>query len=294
MPTTVAFIRRHPVLAYYTLACAISWGTLILFVLGQGVVPATAAEFTSQVPLLIPAVLGGPSLGAVLAIALVSGKAGFRELYARLRRWRVGVRWYAAALLTAPLVFVAVHAVLALVSPDFLPSIVTASDRAAVLVMGTVAGLVVGFFEELGWTGFATPQMRRRYGTTAVGVTLGILWGLWHFPFQRAWPSVALAGDLPLSLFLAGTFLFMLIGELAAYRVLMLWVYRRTESLPVAMLMHASLTACSLIIGPAVIVGSALLVYDVALGAAWWIVVAAVVLANRRQLSRQPLRMRAS
>ena len=34
---------------------------------------------------------------------LVYGRAGLRDLLTRMTRWRVGARWYAVALLTAPL-----------------------------------------------------------------------------------------------------------------------------------------------------------------------------------------------
>jgi len=78
------------------------------------------------------------------------------------------------------------------------------------------------------------------------GLQLGIMWAIWHLPFQRGWPGVAISGGLPLVPFLAATFLLMLIGELVAYRILMVWVYQWTESLPVAILMHASLSACRL------------------------------------------------
>jgi len=69
----------------------------------------------------------------------------------------------------------------------------------------------------------------------------------------------------------------------------MVWVYDRTGSLLAAILMHASLTASTFILGPAWVSGSALLVYDVALASAWWLVVAAVALANRGHLTRQPV-----
>ena len=77
--------------------------------------------------------------------------------------------------------------------------------------------------------------------------------------------------------------------QLPAYRVLMVWVYDRTGSLLAAILMHASLTTSTFILGPAWVSGSALLVYDVALAAAWWLVVAAVALVNRGHLTRQPV-----
>ena len=42
--------------------------------------------------------------------------------------------------------------------------------------MGIVGGLVVGFFEELGWTGFAIPTlMRLRYGVLGTGLIVGVL-----------------------------------------------------------------------------------------------------------------------
>ena len=78
----------------------------------------------------------------------------------------------------------------------------------------------------------------------------------------------------------------------ALYRVLMVWVYDRTGSLLVAMLMHASLTASMLIFGPLAISGVPLLTYELVFAAALWVVVAAVAVANRVQLSRQPLRRR--
>jgi uncharacterized protein len=280
-------IKRHPVATYFALTYAISWATMLVIVFGQGGIPTTREAFTSQVGLMIPVVLGGPSLGAILATALVSGKAGFGELFAGLRRWRVGVGWYAVALLTAPLVFGVVHAVLSLTSPVFLPGLVTTSDKVAFLLMGMVAAIFSVSFEELGWTGFAIPHLRRRYGVVAVGLIMGVLWAGWHLPFLQVWPVVAMAGDQPVGAFLAtGSFL-LLVGQLPAYRVLMIWVYDHTQSLLLAILMHWALTASTFVLGPAWVAGSDSLGYSAALSAAWWLVVGAVALVNRGQLARR-------
>jgi hypothetical protein len=82
------------------------------------------------------------------------------------------------------------------------------------------------------------------------------------------------------------------VGQLPAFRVLMVWVYDRTGSLLVAILMHASLTASTLILQPLAVSGVALLAVTLAYAAATWVVVAAVVLAQGGYLSRQPLRKR--
>jgi uncharacterized protein len=69
------------------------------------------------------AMLAGPSVAGILLTGLLYGRAGFRDLLTRMTRWRVGARWYAVALLTAPLLFTAVSLALSLTSPEFLPVI---------------------------------------------------------------------------------------------------------------------------------------------------------------------------
>ena len=200
---------------------------------------------------------------------------------------RVDARWYAVALLTAPLLMTATLFALSLTSPIFLPGVFTSPDKASLLLFGIAVGLGAGFFEELGWTGFAVPGVRLRYGGLATGLIVGGLWGAWHF-LVVVWGIGSSSGAISLALFVPLD----LLSFLPAYRVLMVWVYDRTGSLLVAMLMHASLTASMLIFGPLAISGVPLLTYELVFAAALWVVVAAVAVANRVQLSRQPLRRR--
>ena len=140
----------------------------------------------------------GPSVAGLLVTGLVDGRAGLRELLSRLLRWRVGARWYAVALLTAPLVYVAMSFALSLTSRAFLPGILTTSDTAALLLLGLAYGLLGGgFCEELGWTGFAVPRLRQRYGVLTTGLIVGVLWGAYHFSVIY-WSSSP-SGALPLA-----------------------------------------------------------------------------------------------
>jgi hypothetical protein len=52
--------------------------------------------------------------------------------------------------------------------------VVPMACSASVVVTGIVVGLVVGFLEELGWTGFALPRLRRRYGVVTTGLVIGL------------------------------------------------------------------------------------------------------------------------
>ena len=289
MTTIKAFIKRHPLPIYFALTFAISWG-VILIVVGPGGLPGTPEQFETLIPFVGLAMLAGPPVAGILLISLVHGRAGLRDLLARMVRWRVGGRWYAVALLSAPLLMLTVTPFgLSLLFPEVLPRIFTSDEKVSLVLFGIAMGLAAGVFEELGWTGFAVPTLLKlRYGVLATGLIVGLLWGAWHF-LVNVWSSGTSSGAISLTLFMH-SFLFS-VGVLPAYRVLMVWVYERTESLLVAMLMHASLTAGNIMLVP-LATGMALVSWSLVLTAALWVVVAVVAVANGGHLSRGPLRRR--
>ena len=123
MKTIKAFIKRHPLLSYFALAFAISWGGILIAVgLGPGGFSATPQQLQMAVPYAVPAMILGPSVAGILLTAFLYGRAGLREFRSRLLKWRVGAGWYAVALLTAPLVSTAVLLALSLVSPSTYPA----------------------------------------------------------------------------------------------------------------------------------------------------------------------------
>jgi membrane protease YdiL (CAAX protease family) len=283
------FIQSHPVLTYYILTFAISWGGILLVIFGgRSSVPATPEQFDRLIPMAILALLAGPPLACLLLTGLVDGRAGYGELGRRLSRWRVGIGWYALALLTAPVAFASASLAMSLVSPAYLPTILTRTDTASVLLLGTLPALLVGSGEELGWTGFAIPRLLRRYSVLATGLIAGVLWGAWHVLTNDVWAGNVIAGELPVPLIVSVNALLLLVGELLVYRVLMVWVYDRTGSLPVAIVMHAGFAFGTFALQPNGVSGVALLVHAVLVSALLWLVVATV--ARRGQFERQALR----
>ena len=203
MRPTKAFIERHPVPAYYALVFAISWGGMLMLV-GPGGIPGEPDDIARLFPFALAALFAGPSVAGIVMTAIVSGRAGFRELLARLGRWRVGAAWWAAAILTGPVLVAAVLFGLSLYSPDFVPGLLTMEDKVGPLIFGLGWGLVGGgFLEELGWTGFAVPTLRSRYSALATGLIVGFLWGTWHV-LIAVWASHGLAGETSLTEFIAG------------------------------------------------------------------------------------------
>ncbi len=277
------FIKRHPVSIYFALTFAISWGGFIL-VVGPGGFPGTKEQFGTLFPIVVSMMLAGPSVASILLTGLVDGRAGFHELLSRLFIWRVGARWYGVALLPALILPAAVLFALSITSPIF-----TTDDKAAVVLSGIAAGISI-IFEELGWTGFAVPRLRQRYGIVTTGLIVGVLWGAWHL-LQILWVGGMYSGEVSLAFFLP-LYFFSGVAQLTAYRVLMVWVYDRTGSLFVATLMHASLTASTIFIFIPLATGVSFLIYVWVSAVAWWVVVAAVAVANGWNLPRQPLQRR--
>jgi membrane protease YdiL (CAAX protease family) len=292
MTTIRGFISRRPVLSYFVLTFAISWGGVLLVVGGPGALPIAPEQTTELFPPIYLATVAGPGLASILLTGLISGKAGFRELGSCLIKWRVGLRWYAVAVLTTPLTVMGTLLGLSLVSPEFLPGALTTGDDASLAgaitqQFGLLVGiaLLTGFLEELGWTGFAIPRVRLRYSVFMTGLLVGLLWGAWHF-VSNVLMSDTSWGALFLALYMA----VLLFSFLPPYRVLMVWVYDNTGSLLVAMLMHASLVMFWLVATPRGITSVPQMIWYVAWAAVLWLVVGVVAAVRGRRPSPHPLR----
>lgn len=257
-------IQRHPTITYFALAYAISWGGILLLV-GSKVAQRIPLQML-DIGFIFLAMLVGPSVAGLTMTALMDGRNGLHSLLIRMRHWRVAIRWYGVALLITPVLLIIVLLTLAgLVSAKFLPGF---------MPLGIVIGLAAGFFEEIGWTGFALPRLQSKYSPLTAGLLLGFLWAAWHFL------GATLGGQsLPSFLIFA--------VSIWAYRVLMTWVYTHTGSLLLAQLMHAFYTGSLSLLSPSLSAGESLLFTGI-LAAAFWVVVAVVVITTGSRLVRGP------
>lgn len=267
------FLERYPVRTFFALTLAISWSGLLV-VGGAGFFAGSSWETDPEFLPAIQAMLLGPPVAGVLCTILFSGTSGLRELFSRLIRWRVRGRWYAVALLGAPLIQGGVLVALSISAPLYLPPIITSNERVDLLLPAIVYGIVGGLMEELGWTGFAIPRLRGRFGVLTTGVMVGVVWGLWHM-LQMWWVGSTSSGEVAPGVFLP-VYLLTAIAALTAYRVLMVWVYDRTMSLFVAVLMHGSYIACTLFVLAPPTTGTPFLVYSTLFVAVLWVAVAVV------------------
>jgi membrane protease YdiL (CAAX protease family) len=227
-----AFIQRHPVGMYFGLAFFISWvGSFLAG--GSKFLQGDAMELNDLWSMGF-AMLAGPSVSGIAMTYLVDGKKGLQDLFARMKKWQVGGRWYAALLIFPVLILSVSLALTALVSRELTPTF---------FALGTLMGLFAGLIEEIGWMGFAFLKMQLKRSILSTSIYLGFFHALWHIVADFLGNS-ATFGEHWLPYF-AGFFLFVM-----ALRVLIVWVYANTRSLLLAQLMHASSTGFLAIIVP--------------------------------------------
>ncbi|MGL5908475.1 MAG: CPBP family glutamic-type intramembrane protease, partial [Phycicoccus sp.] len=174
--------RRRPVLTFVLLAYAISWTTW-----GLGLTrpdPPDSLSATEYLPFLVVGSFG-PSVAAVLAVALAGGRAAVAELLRSVVRARVGWRPYLVVFFALPLVAVGWMAALGFELTDGTeigPLLVTVVLAAPINAVLGLLGGVGPLGEELGWRGFALPRLVDRHGPWTASFGLGLVWAFWHAP----------------------------------------------------------------------------------------------------------------
>ena len=95
-----------------------------------------------------------------------------------------------------------------------------------------VAFFIGALGEELGWSGYATDPLQKRFGALVASLLLGVVWVAWHvIPYMQAHRSIQWMGWY--ALFTVAT------------RVVMVWLFNNTgKSILGAAVFHAMLNLC--------------------------------------------------
>jgi membrane protease YdiL (CAAX protease family) len=166
-------------------------------------------------------------------------------------------------------------------STEYNLGIFNSGDKVGTIITGIFTGLMVGLFEEIGWSGFIIPNLRKRYSILITGLMVGLFWGAWHFILF--WERDSFSRALPLFIILARLF-----AWLPPFRVFMVWILDRTGSLLIVILTHASLVFTTTVLVPMTITGKSLLTWLLLWGAVLWIIVLAIAMFKGRLFSEKP------
>ena len=207
-------MRRSPLASFVVLAYVLSWAWMLPLVAAGDVVRKGVGW-----PTHFPALLG-PALAALVVTSLVWGRAGVHDLLARIVRWRLPLRWWAAAL--SPAAFFGVALVVALAAGK----VSSGSDfgrYSGLSAIGVVPVwaivILITFGEEVGWRGFALPLLQRRHSALVAALLVTPIWAVWHLPYfftvttYRGFPPAGYVG------FVFG---------LACGSIVLTWLYNRS------------------------------------------------------------------
>jgi len=185
----------------------------------------------SVAPLLILLGTFGPFFAAVGMVSRTSGFRGLQAFIGQAFRWRVGIQWYAAALLAPAairIVVLYIHVLKGGTVPDLSDAtrwLAVPSTFLLVLLIGGPAG------EEFGWRGFLLQRVQPVFGMLGASIVIGVISTLWHLPLF--WIPGTAQSHLPFAIFAVRT---------VALSVISTWLYNGTRrSLLFVLLFHASL-----------------------------------------------------
>lgn len=245
-----AWVRRHQIAVFFGIAYAITWLVQIpayvfadrenLSLSNEANTEHVLALLRGEIhPGLAPYLLlvlfsFGPSVAGVTVTGLVYGRSGLADLWARVVRVRIASRWIAIVLLL-PVVLAGVSLGLAFVMGGFEPyGFELLLPLSLFLPMLLVMLVCTGLAEEVGWRGYALPELQRRHTAEKASWILGIGWGLWHLPSAVIAPYIA--GDIHIGL--VAPILLGLTAGIVGWTIVITWIYNNTQSVFWIIVLH--------------------------------------------------------
>jgi uncharacterized protein len=211
-------VKRHPLVTFFALAYGLSWGNFFLSAAWPGF------------PFLYPF---GPLLAAIIVASVTEGLDGLKDLLSRCLRWRVGFKWYAAALFV-PIGIALTATALNILLGAPMPIAAQLGTLSGFLLMFPLALVDAPLGEDSGWRGYALPRFPANRTRSANTLMLALLLAGWHLPLALSEPAAAAP---------------FLIGTIASAFVTNWVYYNAHESALLAMLYHTSANAMGIYLG---------------------------------------------
>jgi uncharacterized protein len=269
-----SLIRRRPTAGFFALAFALSWSLMA---------PAMAVGLDSLAA--VPFFLGvwAPAVAAGIVVRLTGGsvKTWLRDIL----RWRVPLRYYLLAL-GFPVALAGVASAEFALAGESLDFGLIGERAASFLPLLVFCFFVNGGPEEPAWRGFALPRLQQRYTPVRATLILGTMWGLWHLPLLLVEDNV----DHDLAALAFAAILIWTLAGFIAYAFTYTYLWNRTRSALLCMLLHASYNTANglVILRPAdELVGDAYVTISLALTGTLWLVALVLIVATRGTLGLQ-------
>ena len=230
--------RTHPLAVFLAIAYSVSAAIFAIPLLSNAGIGVIDLDLPGVAPfILLDAVM--LAVAAFVTTALAEGRSGVRGFRRRVFHFRVHPKWYVTAVLLLPVA--ALGAAVVVGGAAVLTSIVGSSAALAItIVVGApLAFVLVNWWEETAWTGFALERLQPRLGPIGASVVTTWLQALVHVPLVFMVGGVT-DGRVPaeqVPFYLVALFVLPI-----PVRITLTWLYNRADrSIPIVGLYHAGL-----------------------------------------------------
>ena len=174
-------MKKYPLVFYFVFVYAFTFGIAFLVKTPGDVIPQIVKT------ILAPFYRWGPAFAAVILVWGKDRSIGVKQLFATIKLWRIGWKWY---------LFIAIFPIaarLAAVGAAWVlgeqPTNLFFNQVGLGINNLWLAGLLyfigvfiqAGLAEEIGWRGYALPRLLKKYNAVTASIILGLLWAGWHF-----------------------------------------------------------------------------------------------------------------
>ncbi len=215
---TAVITRRTGQFLLFTLAITwILWWILALLT-------AFGLSFSSPVGMML-FILGGsgPTAAAYLAVLKTPESGSVRQFNRRVLKARVSWRYYLFAAAAPPAAGTAALLITGSSADQISPHL---------FVPLLLSSVLLGGLEEFGWRGVLQEEMQRFIAPGVLSLIIGCIWALWHLPL------FFISGTSH-----AGSSFALFTLSAVGYSGMLTWLYRRTGSILLCVLFHASINA---------------------------------------------------
>lgn len=182
----------------------------------------------------------GPLFAALIASWKSYGRSEVKDLFGKIKVWRVKPKWILIILLL-PFIF----AVIPLGMNALMGGDITGAfnpEMSGLIIFLTLAyNIVTSGLEEPGWRGFAFPEMKKKDEAYRSSLIVGVFWAIWHYPYVLYVNYISLPADFHPGAII-GIEIYALFGftmVILSGSIIFSWIYANTESLLILILFHA-------------------------------------------------------
>jgi membrane protease YdiL (CAAX protease family) len=181
-----SIIKKYQVSAFFILTFVISGIVAIPLLLSiHHLIPVKLPGFIALVA------ASGPTMAAIIIVYLAEGRKGLASLLKGLKQWRLHLKWYLFAILLYPMMMLLSSVIIFFFGGKFPPVLEKLPSLIPIFLILTVQA---GIGEEIGWRGYATPHLQKRFSGLTACLIVSVIWTAWHLPLF--WMPGGLQADM--------------------------------------------------------------------------------------------------